>query len=456
MRHAVSTIFRAIADVVAPAEQRSAMVKPSGLFLDSNSTDAGVHVTPDVALTHSAVWACVTAISEAFATLPVHVKKQKDGTKAGDHTVHRLLHEQPNDFMSPAVFRTAMMTNALLWGRAIAYIDRDAAGRPVGLYPVPSCDVRAERKGGLLAYHVRQNAVKWTQLRPDEVFDLLWMSGDGVNPLGPIQNARHTIGLSIALTRYAAKFFSNGGHLGGIINTGSMPADAAKEFLASWRAKYTGVANSFKLAALPAGMSYEAIGSDPEKGQLTDVRASQVIEVCRIFRVPPHKVHELGRATWSNIEHAAIQWVQDTLLPWAVRWEQEADRKLLLERERRRLEVKFNLDALLRADTATRYAAHRTGIESGILTQNEARRAENLPPLPGGDVLLRPANTMPSDGQPSADSQKPDPDPEPAADPAGDTNERNEQPEEPERRDSAEQPDPADEPGDDAPDEPDA
>ena len=386
-------------------------------FVTGSRADAGIGVTPDVALTHSAVWACVTAIADAIATLPVHVLRQKDGTKASDHAVHDVLHSSPNEYMTPAVFRSALMTNALLYGRGIAVVERDDMGRPTGLYPVPTPDVRVQRQGTNLSYTVRVGTVKAVTLRPDQVFDLLWHSTDGVSALGPIQYARHTVGLGLAVNKYAGKFFGNGGNIGGIINTGSLKEDAVKLFLKSFKDKYVGGDNAWKLAALPGDMKFEPMGTSPENGQMLETRAAQVVEVCRIFNVPPSRVHDLSRATWANIEHQQIQWAQSTLLPWTVRFEQEADRKLLLERERRRLEVRFNLDAVLRADTKTRYDAHRTGIEAGIITRNEARKMENLPPLPGGDVLLRPANTMTDAGDAAttgATDETPATDPPPA------------------------------------------
>ncbi|MEM7806493.1 MAG: phage portal protein [Planctomycetota bacterium] len=382
-----------------------AIATSSPIFM-SASSDSGQTITADIALTHSAVMACVSAIAEAFATLPVHVRR--DGEKDKSHPVHRVLSRWPNEYMTPATYRTAVMFNALLYGRAIAVIEKDELGRPIGLYPVPSRDVRVDRVGGMVRYQVRSGS-GWIVLRPDEVLDVVWMTLDGVTPLGPLHYARHTVGLGLAATKYASKFFSNGGQLGGIVNTGAMKPDAVRSFLASWKAKYTGTDNAFRLAVLPGGMKYEETGVDPDKTQLTDVRREQVIEICRVFRVPPHKVMELGRATWSNIESQQISFVQDTLMPWAVRWEQEVERKLLLEREQDTVAVKFNIDALLRADTETRVRTARSAIESGLYTQNEGRAFLDMPPLPGGDVLLRPVNVTPSEPGAEPPTNEPEP-----------------------------------------------
>lgn len=365
------------------------------IFSFGTANDAGVPVTQETALTHSTVWACVMAISNDFSTLPVHVIRRETGDKEQGHAVHRVMHTSPNEFMAPAVFRSAMMLNALLWGRGVAVIERDTMGRPIGLYPVPTKHVHVERVRGLVRYHVRPvDGTPWTTLRPDEVFDLLWMSQDGVTAMGPIHYARHTVGLSLAVNRYASKFFANGGNVGGIIKTGGLTPDAVKQFVKGWKENYVGSDNAFKLAALPEGMDFTPIGTDPNKGQMLDTRKNQVLEICRIFGVPPHKVQDYSSMKWASIEHSQIEWAQSTLLHWAVRWEQEAERKLFLERERDLLDLSFNLDALLRADTESRYRTHEIAIRSGW-SVNERRALEGRPPVKDGDLILRPGNLVP-------------------------------------------------------------
>lgn len=359
--------------------------------------DAGVPASAEEAATHSVVMACVTAIAEAFATLPVHVKSQSTGETKSRHAAHRLLHVEPNPYQTPSGFRTTMMALALLRGRAVAVIERDETGRPTGIYPHAGT-VEVERVAEQLTYKLDVDG-RWVRMTPSQVLDLTWMSLDGgVTAVDPVRYARHTIGLSLAVNRYAARFFANGGNVGGILETGAMDERAVDKFVRSWAKKYSGAASAFKVAWLPGGMKYHRVAASPDEGQMLATRQHQVREICRIFRVPPHKVWDLADATWANIEQQQIEWAQGTLLPWAVRWEQEADRKLLLDRERGQLEVKFNLDALLRATTKERYETYQLGRQAGLLTANECRRRENLPPIEGGDTLLSPLNMTPAGG----------------------------------------------------------
>jgi hypothetical protein len=173
-----------------------------------------------------------------------------------------------------------------------------------------------------------------------------------------------------------------------------------KEFAKKFREKYTGPENAWKVAVLESGMDYKPTTVDPEKSQALEQRVHQIREVCRIYRVPAHKVNDLERSTNNNIEHQAMEFVTDCLMPWVVKWEAECERKLFLEREKPELEVKLNLDALLRGDTKSRYEAHNLAIQAGFKTPNECRAAEGLPPIEGGDVLRFPLNTAPV-GQPA-------------------------------------------------------
>ena len=120
-------------------------------------------------------------------------------------------------------------------------------------------------------------------------------------------------------------------------------------------------------------------------------------EICRIFRVPPHLVGDLERATFSNIEHQSIEFVQHTIRPWLVRWEQAISRSLLDEKERLLYFAKFNVDGLMRGDYKSRMEGYAVGRQNGWLSANDIRGLEDLPPIPkeqGGDVYLVNGNMM--------------------------------------------------------------
>jgi HK97 family phage portal protein len=369
-----------------------------GIFSAGGYNDSGVRVTEQTALAASAVYACCAVIAQAVASLPVHVFTQADGTKLYDHAVARLLAREPNEYSTAPAFRETMMVNALLYGNCYAYIERDTLGVPAALYPLPSDRTRPVRvNGGMLYYETRIGSTTAT-LTPDQVFHVANFSLDGITGISPVQMAKQSVGLSVALERYAAKLFSNGGNIGGILKTPPMNKEALTSFVASWKQNYVGLDNALKVAVLPGEYDFKPTTMDPEKGQMTAARVHQVREVARVYRVPLHMLGDLEKASYASIEQQSMDFMQNTVAPWVIKWEAEAYRKLLLEREKPTHEVRFNLDAMLRASTQERYAAYMTGRQAGFLTTNEIRRKENLPPVEGGDVLLQPLNMAPSGG----------------------------------------------------------
>ena len=131
-----------------------------------------------------------------------------------------------------------------------------------------------------------------------------------------------------------------------------------------------------------------------EQAQLLESRKQGAIEICRLYKIPPHMIGELDRATNNNIEHQGLQFVIYTLLPWVKRIESAMMRDLLLPAERKDLYIEFNLSGLMRADQKSRYGSYALGRQWGWLSVNDIRRLENLPPIPNGDIYLTPLNMI--------------------------------------------------------------
>jgi HK97 family phage portal protein len=385
------------------------MPQQFGIFGGGGYNDTGVSISEANAVICSAVWACVSIIGQTISTLPIHVIRKSDGEKQYDHPLALSLSSQPNPYMTPAVFREVLMTNALLWGGAGAAVARDAAGHVESLYPLRSSDVRPVRRAGELVYEARVGSNLY-ELTPDQIVYLLGWSMDGVTPMSPIHSGTQAVALDVAMGRYAAKAFG-GGNIGGILQMPKMSDDAMKSFVESWRRNYTGIDNAFKVAALPDPMKFVPTAMNPETAQMTQARQNQVLEVARYYKVPPHLLGLMDKgSSFSSIEQQNMFFAQQCIAPWCVKLEQELAAKGLLESERADLEVRFNLDALLRASTSERYTAYNTGRQGGWLSINDIRRKESLPPIEGGDSYLEPLNMAPV-GKPGALPPKLGPDP---------------------------------------------
>ncbi|NCB36333.1 MAG: phage portal protein, partial [Clostridia bacterium] len=216
--------------------------------------------------------------------------------------------------------------------------------------------------------------------------------------LSPIAYARESIGLGIAAEQFGSKFFKNGTHLGGIIEDPGVLGDTQYERARSqFSTMFKGLQNSHGVAILEKGAKFHPIGIPPEDAQFLETRKYQRTEIAALYRVPLHLIGDLEHATFSNIEHQDLSYLQRSLLPWLVRIEQAMQTGLLTSNERRRLLIEHDTGSFLRGDTKSRMEAYSTAIQNGVMSPNEARMKENMNPVEGGDVILLPLNMRPAD-----------------------------------------------------------
>lgn len=362
---------------------------------------SGISVTENSALTSSAVFGCVRVLAETVASLPLIVYQRvgEGKERAPDHYLYNLLHDRPNEFMTSFEFRETLMGHLTLWGNAYTEIEYDARGRTRQLWPLrPDRMLRVEMTAdGRRAYQYMLPSGETVWLSDNNVWHLRGFGGDGLNGYSVIRLMRESIGLGLAAESFGARFFGNDARPGGILeHPGVLGEEAHKRLRESWESRHGGLSGSHRVAILEEGLQYKQIGIPPEDAQFLETRRFQVIEIARAFRVPPHMLGDLERATFSNIEHQSIDFVVHTIRPWLVRWEQSIQQRLMLAEERERFYAEFLVDGLLRGDTQTRYQAYAVGRQNGWLSANDIRELENMNPVEGGDVYLVPLNMVPA------------------------------------------------------------
>lgn len=371
-------------------------------------TTSGKAVTERSAMQMTAVYSCVRILSEAVAGLPLHLYKYTDsGGKAMalDHTLYRLLHDEPNPEMSSFVFRETLMTHLLLWGNAYAQIIRNGKNEIVALYPLMPNKMSVDRdEDGRLYYTYYRGtdeAIKNKEfavtLQSSDVLHIPGLGFDGLVGYSPIAMAKNAIGMAIACEEYGAKFFANGAAPGGVLEHPGTIKDPQR-VRESWQSTFGGSGNANKIAVLEEGMKYTPIGISPEQAQFLETRKFQINEIARIFRVPPHMVGDLEKSSFSNIEQQSLEFVKYTLDPWVIRWEQSIQRSLLNSEEKKKYFAKFNVEGLLRGDYQSRMNGYAIGRQNGWMSANDIRELENLDRIPaedGGDLYLINGNMLP-------------------------------------------------------------
>ncbi len=315
-----------------------------------------------------------------------------------DDPLYYILHDEPNAYMDSFIWRELQMAYLLLWGNAYNYIERDGAGRIISLIPLkpewiePKLDGKRKK-----IYYVVDfgNGNGAEVIEQTNILHFKGLSFDGVKGKSPVRIARESHGVALATQKFGAKFFGNGANLSGLITHPSKLSEPALNNLKkSWQ-KHEGIDNAQSTPILEEGMKYEKIGIPPDEAQFLETRKFQVTEVARWFNLPTHKLNDLERATFSNMEQQDINFVKYSVMPWAKRMEMEMKRKLINESDKKTHYFEYNLEGLLRGDIKTRAYYYQTMRTIGVLNANEIRELENLNHRTdaGGDSYENPNTT---------------------------------------------------------------
>lgn len=366
---------------------------PGSARVFSPMHQAGELVTEDTALTYDAVWACVSVISRTMAALPWSVyERLPQGRKELFGTVSWLLNTRPNPEMSAFSFRETLFSHALLWGNGYAEITRDMAGRAAALWLLPPdrVTVQRDRGTGALEYIVRGEDGSATSLPPERVLHLHGLGFDGLVGYSVIRMAAKSMGIGMAQDTFAQAFFQNGTVMGAILEVGAtMSAPQIQQTEDAMNARHRGPGAAFKIKVAPQGTKVHNPTMPLADAQFLESRKFSAVQVCRWYGVPPHKISDLERSTNNNIEHQGIEFVTETIVPWATRLEQEADIKLFGLRAQGRMYTKFTVNALMRGDTKSRAEFYRLMTQMGAMTINEVRGFEDMNGIGSdGDQLL--------------------------------------------------------------------
>lgn len=357
------------------------------------------NVQVDGALQISTVWSCIDRRATTVASLPFFAYERKDsGQKvmARSSRLYQLLHDSPNARMTPMDFWRVMMLNHDLRGNAYARIDRDErTGEAISLWPMPADQVEptvladgsmvyAYRVGDDLAVLAEQNVLHLRNL------------GNGTVGFAKLEFMRVTTdGISKA-EQSAGKIFGTGGKPTGVLMVDQVLKPDQRKAIKDVFGEMGQSTSMGRLYVLEANMKYQQLGISPEDQQLLETRKFGVEEICRWFDVPPVLAHHSNVTTWgSGVEQIMDGWYKLSVRPMLVAIEQAVAKRVLTAQQRSRMSVEYNFDALLRGNATARAELHSKNVQNGIMTRNECRQLENLPPVTGADELTAQINLVP-------------------------------------------------------------
>ena len=366
---------------------------PSPWFLKlfGHESSSGERVTVNSALGVPTVYRCVNIKANAVAMLPLQVFKRTDKgrERVRRHAVAKLLERRPNPYLGPFKFKHLIETHKNLWGNAYINIEWGIDGRPKALWLLnpsvtePYLDVATN----MLWYITNTPNGETLKIGYNDIIHITALSTDGLKGKPPIQVAREAIGSTQAAQKFKGKFYKNGAVNSGYLKIPGMLNKEAKEVIRDeWENANTGINNAHRVAILDAGLDFQHISMPLRDAQFIETMKFDKVEIATMFDVPPHMVGDLDRATHTNIEQENLSFLQNTINPSLVQYQEEFANRLFTERESERYYLKFNLDMILRADTKTRGEFYALMLDKGVYSINDVLELEDRNPIEGGDV----------------------------------------------------------------------
>ena len=369
----------------------------------------GQSVSLSAILSLPEVEGCIRVIAQGLGRCPLKVRvrdAQGGWTDATEVPLWELLHDLPNPEQTASAFRVQLTRDLLAYEHAYAQIVRKPNGQPQALWRLDPERMAVDRDAS--------NRKRYTYRLSDGTSQVFLFDADRPPILdleypSPVRRCRELFALALAVEQYAAAFFANGARLSGILRTDqtNVSEDVVRKLQERFAAMNTGLSNAHKVALVTGGVQFQPISAQNDEAQLLDFQKQIGRQICGVFGVPPHKIADLERATFSNIEHQDREFVAGTLDPMFVLWEQSIRRDLLSTRQYPNYRAVFDREALIQSDLQSRITALSVGRQNGIFSANDVRRKLEENPIAvaeGGDLYHMNGNMVPLTGLVSAGS----------------------------------------------------
>ena len=389
IRSPAGLLVGAFKNLFAPGAAKSATVR-SQFRLTPGMMLNGVQLNNVTAMQYSAVWACIHVLAETFASCKCYLyQKLPDGSRrrAVENPLYDVLTYVAAPNMPAYYLRETMQYHVLSGGNAYAEKVLDSKGEvaqlnmllPVNVLPAQDYNT------GEIYYNVNDRG-KLYKLPAEKILHIPGLGYNGVIGYSPLAMARRAIILGMSSEELGNKFFENGALATGVLETDKpLKEDAWQRLKEQFRARYEGRSNAGSTMILEGGMKFNRISVNPEEAQFLETRKYQTEEIARFYRVPLHLIQNLEKSTYSNIEQQTIDFYQNTMLPWFVRWEQFMNMRCLTRRQRQDgYYCEFDMLSMLRGDNQSRANMLHLMRQDGIINADEWRERENMNPLPDG------------------------------------------------------------------------
>lgn len=373
------------------------------------ASHAGDRVTPEVAMKTGVWMACARIVAETVASLPLHLYRRLDehsNERAANHPLYRLLSKRPNSWQTRYEWVEQMCLHMGFFGASYQLKVRGPRGFIEELHPLDPAGMEMQQEADKRLTYIYRDPSTGRQViyRDDQIMRVTWLSFDGVTPAKPVDLGRDAIGLARSLEQYAATFYRNNAQPGVVLHTEqALPREVREQLREQWNNRHRGPSRAGEVAVLSNGLKVDTVSATNQESQLAELWLQALLAVCRVWRMPPHMVQELGRATWGNLASEMVSFEKFTIAPWLRRIEGAIERDILVDEDD--LYAEFLVEGLLRSDITTRYQAYEVALRNKWMTVEEVRRRENLGPLPDnpddsvGEIEDTPGDIVEDDGE---------------------------------------------------------
>lgn len=385
----VASLFRSTERRAAQSLSEEQLIK---LLSGGSASSSGVTVNRSTVMTHAAVWRAISGMAFDIAKMPVKVYRTEGAGKEPDrtHPAYGLLRHRANAEMKSFDFKVVIVGHALLKGNGYAYIVRGSGGAAEELIPLDPDYVTPERIGGRLVYSYTSHDKRIALRRIDasSIFHVKGLSYDGLVGYSPLQLMKESVGVGLAARKYISKFFGNGARPSAVLeHPGKIGTEGQERLRKSWNEMHQGLENVHKVAILEEGMKLNPFSMSMVDAQMMELRKFDVREIANWFGIPPHFLGDDTRTSHNSLEQESQSYLDRGLDPWLTAFEEEAEDKLLTERER--LDdthtIEFNRAAAVRSNIDARANYYQKALAGGPwMTPDEVRRLENMNDLEDG------------------------------------------------------------------------
>jgi HK97 family phage portal protein len=347
--------------------------------------------------------------------MPLHIYRRTSDTeneRARNLPLYNVLARRPNRWQTRYEWVEQMCLHLGFYGSAYNLKVPGEFGSVSELHPLHPAGMKVEQADDKSLTYLYRDPKNGRQVvyRDDQIMHVRYLSFDGVNGAVPVEIGKDAIGLARSLEQYASTFYRNNAQPGVLLHTDqALPREVREQLREQWESVHRGPSKAGRTAILSNGLKADTISATNQESQLAELWMQALLAVCRIWRMPPHMVQELGRATWGNLASEMVSFEKFTIAPWLRRIEGAIERDVL-PAVGPDYYAEFLVEGLLRSDITTRYQAYEIALRNRWMTVDEVRQKENLGPLPPSQVLPQSqpvAETTPAQ-EPPATEDTPD------------------------------------------------